>query len=266
MRCLHCGRALPALARRDARYCSSACRSAAFRSDRRRLASELLDILTGKTPPVRWTEHSVVDHPTAQMQDQERQRVKRFAEQLTASLNSDGWRWRLNQVLDHRTDMLDAFGRDVLTAAATPVPDGCCRVCLALTDANVYERPAPKLDSATLNILGPGCPRCAPAVRAGLDAQVASIVAERAEPTRRRTTARAAAPTPGHSPDGCQACQVSDLAAALIARGSFGSDGKLRELASRGARSHKPQPGPEVIKLEKKLGQWHLRYRTQAAT
>jgi hypothetical protein len=251
---------MPAIGTRtDKRFCGSTCRSRAWRSNRGAAADELLSILSGETEPTRWTDSSAVDNPTRAALTAQAAELESFAAGLTASLNGRGWQQRLDQIREHRRDLLGAFGEAVLVAAAQPVSAGTCRTCRAIMYAKRHELPAPQLDAAAMRLLGSPCSHCAPSVRQSLVASVhppgSAAVAER--PAARTPVSL---PGPGHDASSCRVCVVADLAQSLVAAGSYGPDGQLDELARRALQPHAAQPGPVPVSLYRRAGQWRLRY------
>jgi hypothetical protein len=197
--CQRCGKTLPgpASTRSDKRFCSASCRSAAWRNHRSGQADELLRILSGQEPPVRWHERSVVDRPTRAMRDAEAQYAAAFAEELTLSLQPGYWATRLSQVLKHRQDLVDSFGTSVITAAAKPESAGVCRVCMAVTYAKVHNLAPPRLDGAAVRLLGGKlCPKCAPAARGAATATLERRAAPAAATLAPRPRPRPQRPLP----------------------------------------------------------------------
>lgn len=234
--CGNCGASLQGYMS-SARFCGAKCRVAAHRGNRLALADDLLELVA--PPPV----------------------IPGSPEEIAASLNGSperSWQETVARVERGAPELVAAFGQPVLTAAARPAAAGVCRFCLALSDAAVHRLPEPRLDAATLRVLGTPCTRCLTRIRAGLAARVeqgrprtAVLTASAAEfrgmlaARKKLTPTETAAIKRNLHAHYCRICHAARTAArALVASGQPGVDSAMSELIQAAVRPHQPKLAP----------------------
>jgi hypothetical protein len=264
--CERCGRRFPGpwATRSNKRWCSNACKQAAWRDDRVARAREVLPWLapgySGK----------ITGAAGVHLRDEILAGGERWAGELNAKINGKApWTARVEQLKERRRDLYEIFGPAVLAASAMPLSSNCCRFCVAVEDARVHGTRGPRFDAADAVLLGRRTcgGKCLNAQMASLTASVypagaPAVVASAAPPVAFSAAGRLDARPVRHHQN-CATCKAG--LAALEAKSKYGItfDQLLDGLIDKAAGKHPQRTGTRgqvaTIDRDPKF-KWRLRW------